>query len=78
MQLDILQTVNEYKDPGDIRVLLGCEKSGVGRQAFLKRGFDAYSCDLQPADDRSNRHFTSDIREVLDDCLLYTSPSPRD
>ena len=67
MQLDMLQTVNEYKDPSDIRVLLGCEKSGVGRQAFLKRGFDAYSCDLQPADDRSNRHFTCDIREVLDD-----------
>ena len=29
MQLDMLQTVNEYNDPGDIRVLLGCEKSGV-------------------------------------------------
>jgi len=76
MQSDIFKNEVGYRPPEDIRVLMGCEKSGVGREAFLKLGFDAYSCDLQPSDDRSNRHFQCDIREILDDgwdvlCLLH-------
>ena len=31
------------------RVLVGCEESGKVRDAFLKRGHDAWSNDLQPA-----------------------------
>ncbi len=49
------------------RVLIGCEFSGVVRRAFAARGHDAWSCDLLPAEDRSNRHITGDIREVLND-----------
>ncbi|RIJ15979.1 hypothetical protein D1227_06290 [Henriciella mobilis] len=49
------------------RVLIGCEFSGVVRRAFAARGHDAWSCDLLPAEDRSNRHITGDIRDVLDD-----------
>ncbi len=49
-----------------LRVLIGCETSGIVRRAFLDRGHDAWSCDLLPADDRSNRHMQCDIREVLD------------
>lgn len=49
------------------RVLIGCEQSGVVRRAFAARGFDAWSCDLLPSEDRSNRHIQGDIREVLDD-----------
>lgn len=48
------------------RVLIGCERSGVMRRAFLARGFDAWSCDTQPADDGSNRHFRDDVRNHLD------------
>ncbi|MEX5597085.1 hypothetical protein [Pseudophaeobacter sp. C1-32P7] len=48
-----------------LRVLVGCETSGVVRRAFLDRGHDAWSCDLLPSDDASNRHMQCDIREVL-------------
>lgn len=34
----------------DVRVLVACEFSGVVRDAFLERGFDATSCDLLPTD----------------------------
>lgn len=49
------------------RVLVACEFSGIVRRAFVARGFDAWSCDLLPAEDRSNRHITGDAREVLGD-----------
>lgn len=29
-----------------MRVLVACEFSGIVREAFRKRGHDAYSCDL--------------------------------
>ena len=48
-----------------LRVLVGCETSGMVRDAFLRHGHDAWSCDLLPADDGSNRHYVCDIRELL-------------
>lgn len=50
-----------------LRVLIGCETSGRVRNAFLRRGHDAWSCDLLPAEDRSNRHMICDVRDVLGD-----------
>lgn len=50
-----------------MRVLIGCETSGVVRRAFLERGHDAWSCDLLPAEDGSNRHIRCDVRDLLDD-----------
>lgn len=50
-----------------MRVLIGCETSGVFRRAFAERGHDVWSCDLLPAEDGSNRHIRCDIREILDD-----------
>lgn len=52
---------------GEGRVLIGCEQSGVVRRAFAARGYDAWSCDLLPSEDRSNKHIQGDIREVLND-----------
>lgn len=49
------------------RVLIGCERSGVVRRAFLAAGHDAWSCDTQAADDGSNRHIRGDVRDHLDD-----------
>lgn len=49
------------------RVLIGCEFSGTVRRAFAALGHDAWSCDLLPAEDRSNKHIVGDIREILDD-----------
>jgi len=51
----------------DMNVLIACEFSGTVRRAFLARGFNAWSCDLLPAEDRSNRHITGDVRKILDD-----------
>jgi len=34
-----------------MRVLIGCEASGIVRRAFLDAGHDAWSCDLLPAED---------------------------
>src|SRR5690606_34579516 len=48
-----------------MRVLIGCEFSGVVRRAFRARGFDAWSCDLLPADDGSPYHLQADVRDVL-------------
>lgn len=67
MQYDLLRQHSQWRPPEDIRVLVGCEKSGVGRNAFLDLGYDAYSCDLLPADDRSNRHMQVDLIDILDD-----------
>lgn len=49
-----------------MRVLIGCEFSGVVRRAFSALGHDAWSCDLLPAADGSNRHFVGDVRDYLD------------
>jgi hypothetical protein len=49
------------------RVLVACEYSGTVRRAFAARGHDAWSCDLLPSEDRSNRHIVGDARGLLDD-----------
>ncbi|MBW8640399.1 hypothetical protein K1W69_24620 [Hoeflea sp. WL0058] len=63
------------RDP--LRVLVACEFSGTVRNAFLRRGHDAWSCDLQHSDDGSNRHIIGDARELLKDgwdLLLVAHP----
>lgn len=62
MQLDH-QSVSVEKKA--IRVLVGCEFSGTVRNAFLDAGFDAWSCDLLPAEDSTNRHIRGDVRDYL-------------
>lgn len=46
-------------------VLVGCESSGVTREAFRKLGHEAWSCDLLPADDNSPYHLQCDVRLVI-------------
>lgn len=50
-----------------LRVLVGCEFTGTVRRAFAARGHDAWSCDLLPAEDGSNRHIVGDVRHLLGD-----------
>lgn len=50
-----------------LRVLVACEFSGTVRNAFLARGHDAWSCDLLPSADGSNRHIRGDARDLLGD-----------
>jgi len=50
-----------------IRVLIACEFSGRVREEFRKRGFDAWSCDILPAEDNSKYHIQDDVLNHLDD-----------
>lgn len=50
-----------------MKMLVACEFSGVVRNAFLALGHDAWSCDLLPSEDGSNRHIRGDARELLND-----------
>lgn len=49
-----------------LRVLVACEFSGVVRDAFLARGHDALSCDLEPSE-RPGPHYQGDVRDILGD-----------
>ena len=48
-----------------MRILVACEYSGVVRDAFLKRGHEAVSCDLLPTES-PGPHYCGDVRDVLD------------
>jgi len=49
-----------------VRVLVACEFSGIVRDAFIRRGHNAVSCDLLPTEAKGP-HFQFDIRRILDD-----------
>ncbi len=59
-----------------MRVLVGCEFSGVVREAFRAKGHDAVSCDLLPAEDGSTWHHQGDVREILDEGWSASSTRP--
>lgn len=48
-----------------MKILVACEFSGVVRDAFLKKGHDAWSCDLLQTD-RQGPHIQGDVLKVLD------------
>ena len=50
-----------------LKILIGCETSGVMRRSFAARGHDVWSCDLLAAEDGSNRHIRGDVRDYLAD-----------
>lgn len=47
-----------------MRVLIGCEFSGVVRDAFAARGHDAWSCDLGSSD-IPGQHYEGDVRDII-------------
>lgn len=59
-----------------MRVLVGCEFSGVVREEFRALGHNAISCDLLPSE-RPGPHYQGDIRDVLDyewDMAIFFPP----
>ncbi len=48
-----------------MKVLVACEYSGRVRDAFIKKGHYAMSCDLLPTE-QLGPHYQGDIRDVLD------------
>lgn len=49
-----------------LKVLIGCERFGVLREEFRKRGHDAMSCDLVEAEDGSPHHYKGDVLSVME------------
>jgi len=47
-----------------LKVLVACEFSGTVRDAFLKKGHDAVSCDILEGDG-DGPHYQGDIRDIL-------------
>jgi len=48
-----------------MKVLVACEYSGTVREAFAKKGHDAWSCDLLPTDIPSDKHIQDDCLKVI-------------
>lgn len=59
-----------------MRVLIGCEYSGVVRDAFIARGHEAMSCDLLETE-KPGPHYKGDVRDVIDypwDLAIFHPP----
>ena len=50
-----------------MRVLVACEYSGVVRDAFLRRGHDAVSCDILPTESDLGPHIKGDVLPLLEE-----------
>ena len=49
-----------------MRVLVACEFSGTVRDAFIRNGHEAISCDLEPTD-APGPHYQGDVFDIIDD-----------
>lgn len=53
-----------------MRILIACEFSGIVRDAFSRRGHDAWSCDLLPTESeltkQEGKHIQGDVLEVIE------------
>ena len=49
-----------------MKVLVACEYSGIVRDAFTEKGFDATSCDILPTESEG-KHYEGDIFDILYD-----------
>jgi len=49
-----------------MRILVACEYSGTVRDAFIRAGHDAISCDLLPTD-APGPHYQGDVGDLLND-----------
>jgi len=46
-------------------ILVGCEESQVVCKAFRSKGYEAYSCDIQPTRGNPDWHYEEDIMQVI-------------
>ena len=49
------------------KILIACEFSGIVREAFRKKGYNAYSCDLLPSDISSDYHIQDNVLNHFND-----------
>ena len=59
------------------RLLVACEYSGRVRDAFTAKGWDAWSCDLLPSENETEKHYQGCVQDLLDqhwDLLIAHPP----
>jgi hypothetical protein len=49
-----------------VRVLIACEYSGAVRDAFIRAGHYAASCDLLPSESPLGDHYQGDVMDIID------------
>ena len=49
-----------------MKILIACEYSGRVRDAFIRAGHDAMSCDLLPTD-VAGPHYQGDVTDIIND-----------
>ncbi len=49
-----------------MKILIACEYSGIVRDAFIKKGHDAISCDLLPTE-KAGPHYQGDVFDIIND-----------
>lgn len=62
-----------------MKILIACERSGKVRDAFIRQGHDAISCDLLPSDSDLGPHLQRDVTLVLRkewDMVIAFPPCP--
>lgn len=50
-----------------MKILIACEYSGRVRDAFIRAGHDAISCDLLPSDSDFGPHYQGDVFDIIND-----------
>ena len=49
-----------------MKVLIACEFSGIVRDAFIRKGHNAMSCDLLPSESDFGPHYQGDVFDIID------------
>ena len=49
-----------------MKILIACEFSGTVREAFVAKGHNAWSCDIEPTDIPGN-HYQGDVMDIIND-----------
>lgn len=48
-----------------MRILVACEYSGVVRDAFIRKGHTAVSCDLLPSESTFGEHYQGNVHDII-------------
>lgn len=50
-----------------MKILIACEFSGIVRDAFIRKGREAISCDLLPSESNFGPHYQGNVLDILED-----------
>ena len=50
-----------------MKILVACEFSGTVRDAFIRKGHEAISCDLLPSESNLGKHYQGNVLDIIND-----------